>query len=334
MNTDRFFTLITDIDDKYIEEAENYKAKTSKLPVFISIAASALVLAGIAVTAVKLQKAGQIGTDETVPDTAVIESAAETFIGYIENNAAYARLHLLNYLQGEYPDDTVILSVTLSDAAYLNGSKGGYMPFDDQDKLKAALSKATAHTEDRQYEQFPWEDMRPIEVYYRHDGTTDNWIVANDGSLWGSRTSDTTEYDPFKNNYIPKEYAQDLVQLVMESYDFLEIDPITPDRIGDIKEAELNVEGQYYILTDTNKLKQLKECLTTAKPTTPSGCSWGTLELTLTYGQTITIALASDSCAIWHSDGKYYRYGSSDKAEEVYKLFDIDLSKLHAPKEE
>lgn len=329
MRNDTFFTIINSIDDKYIEEANTYKKQTTKIIPIITIAASALLIAGVAAT-IKFNNQTPV---ETVPDTAVIESAAETFIGYIENDAAFARLHLLNYLQGEYPDDTVILSVTLSDATYLNGSKGGYIP-DKQDELKAALSKATAHTEDRQYEQFPWEDMRPIEVYYRHAGTTDNWIVANDGSLWGSRTSDTTEYDPFKNNYIPKEYAQDLVQLVMESYDFLEIDPITPDRIGDIKEAELNVEGQYCILTDTNKLKQLKECLTTAKPTTPSGCSWGTLELTLTDGQTITIALASDSCAIWHSDGKYYRYGSSDKAEEVYSLFGIDLAKLHAPKED
>lgn len=325
MNTDRFFTLITDIDDKYIEEAENYKAKTSKLPVFISIAASALVLAGIAVTAVKLQKAGQIGTDETVPETAVIESAVEI--------KEYYFLHLRNYLLGEYPDDTVILSITPSDAEYLNGSKGGYIP-DNQDELKAALSKATAHTEDRQYEQFPWEDMQPIEVYYRHDGITDNWIVANDGSLWGSRTSDTTEYDPFKNNYIPKEYAQDLVQLVMQHYPILDINPISPDKIGNIREAVLKVDGQYYTLTDKQKLRQLKEALTTSEPTAPSGCSWCILELESTDGQIIRISLANDSCAIWHSDGKYYRYGSSDKAEEVYKLFGIDLSKLHAPKED
>lgn len=327
MRKDRFFTLINGIDDSYIEEAENYKTTSNKLPVFISIAASALVLAAIAGIAFKTHRPV---TDETAVEQNIEETIQETQTVTVKKDAVFARNNLLNYLQGEYPDDTVILSVTLSDAAYLNGSKGGYIP-DEQEDLKAALTEATAHMENKEYKSFPWEEMLPVEVYWSHGGITDNWILNSDGSLWGGQTSDTTEYDPFKNNYIPKEYTKDLVALVMKSYKFLEIDPVSPDQIGDIKEAELNVEGQCCTLTDKQKLQELKNALSAAEPTTPSGCSWGILELTLEDGSSITLALASDSCAIWHSDGKYYRYKN---AEEVYELFGIDLAKLHAPKED
>ena len=326
MRNDTFFAILNDIDDKYIEEAENYKKK-STMPLFISIAASAILLAGIVTAIIQSNKDNII---ETASEETVQETILETHSKTITNNAVFARNHLLNYLNGDYPDDTVILSVTLSDATSLNGSKGGYIP-EDQEALKAALTEATKHKQDKVYKSFPWEDMLPIEVYFCHDGITDNWILASDGSLWGGQTSDTTDYDPQKNNYIPAEHAKQLAEKVMESYNFLEIAPITPDQIGDISSAELNVEGSSYILTDKQKLKTLKDDLSNAKSNTPSGCSWGILELTLEDGRNITLALASDSCAIWHSDGKYYRYKN---AEEVYELFGIDLAKLHAPKED
>ena len=184
MRTDRFFMLLNDIDDKYIEEADTTRKQTTKLIPVLTIAASALLIAGIATVIIK-----------NLPDTAIKQTIEETV------------------------------------------------------------------------------------------------IVTN-------------------------------------------TEPVSPGEIGDIKEAKLTVEDNCYTLTDRQKLQKLKEALTDATSQTPSGSSWGILELTQTDGRTITIELASDTCAIWRSGDKYYRYGSSDNAEEVYSLFGIELGKLHAPKEE
>ena len=62
----------------------------------------------------------------------------------------------------------------------------------------------------------------------------------------------------------------------------------------------------------------------------PSGCPWATLRLTFADGNMVTVALASDGCNIWQSDGVYYKYGNREDAEKMFALFGINLAKLYA----
>ena len=53
------------------------------------------------------------------------------------------RMHLRSYVDGEYPEETVIVSVRPSEAVYLEGGEGGYIP-EDQEAWKAAIRRGTA----------------------------------------------------------------------------------------------------------------------------------------------------------------------------------------------
>ena len=134
----------------------------------------------------------------------------------------------------------------------------------------------------------------------------------------------------FKNNYIAPEDAAELAAKIRKVCDFFGADPIAPEQIGEIKLAELTVKGKTYRLEDPVKLGYLGNTIKNAKKHMPSGCPWVTLRLTFADGNMVTVALASDGCNIWQSDGVYYKYGNREDAEKMFALFGINLAKLYA----
>lgn len=244
-----------------------------------------------------------------------------------ENTAAYARMHLLRYVCDEYPDDTVIVSVKPSEAIYLAGGDGGYVP-EDQDAWKKAVEDATSRLQDKTYDVFPWIEMLPVCVGWYHDGLVDTWTLNKDGSLWGTHSPDD---DIFSKNYIAPEDAAPLAAMIMEVYDFLEIDPIEPAQIGEIRSAELTADGETRFLDDPDALKMLGDTLRSAE-FLPGGsaCFWELLTLSMEDGSTITLALAGDGCSVWLSDGIAWQY-ERGTAADLFALFGVDLRQLQPP---
>ena len=227
-----------------------------------------------------------------------------------------------NLRSGDLPNDTVAVIFYPTQPNIGNA----YIP-DDQDAWKTAITNATKHMQDKKYDVFPYADMRPIYFIWQHDGFDESWTLANDGSLWGGQNTPDSEL--FKNNYIAPEDAAGVAKLLMQAYDYLEISPVNPDQIKDIVKAELFIKGKTFVLEDDGGTKKLEDALRNCKRHTGSGCSFELLRLYIKDGKSVDIAIATDGCAIWHSDGIYYEYDKKE-VESLFGLFGVDLSKVYA----
>lgn len=226
-----------------------------------------------------------------------------------------------NLRSGDLPVDTVavIFYPTQPDIG------NAYIP-DAQDAWKTAITNATKHMQDKKYDVFPFADMRPIYFIWQHDGMNESWTLGNDGSLWGGQN--TADSDLFKNNYIAPEDAAEVAKLLMQAYDYLEISPVDPGQIKDIVRAELYIKGKTFVLENADGVKKLEDTLRNCKRHTGSGCPFELLRLYKKEGKPVDIAIATDGCAIWHSDGVYYEYDKKE-VEGLFKLFGVDLSKVY-----
>lgn len=226
-----------------------------------------------------------------------------------------------NLRSGDLPVDTVavIFYPTQPDIG------NAYIP-DAQDAWKTAITNATKHMQDKKYDVFPFADMRPIYFIWQHDGMNESWTLGNDGSLWGGQN--TADSELFKNNYIAPEDAAEVAKLLMQAYDYLEISPVDPGQIKDIVRAELYIKGKTFVLENADGVKKLEDTLRNCKRHTGSGCPFELLRLYKKEGKPVDIAIATDGCAIWHSDGVYYEYDKKE-VEGLFKLFGVDLSKVY-----
>ncbi len=226
-----------------------------------------------------------------------------------------------NLRSGDLPVDTVavIFYPTQPDIG------NAYIP-DAQDAWKTAITNATKHMQDKKYDVFPFADMRPIYFIWQHDGMNEFWTLGNDGSLWGGQN--TADSELFKNNYIAPEDAAEVAKLLMQAYDYLEISPVDPGQIKDIVRAELYIKGKTFVLENADGVKKLEDTLRNCKRHTGSGCPFELLRLYKKEGKPVDIAIATDGCAIWHSDGVYYEYDKKE-VEGLFKLFGVDLSKVY-----
>lgn len=226
-----------------------------------------------------------------------------------------------NLRSGDFPVDTVavIFYPTQPDIG------NAYIP-DAQDAWKTAITNATKHMQDKKYDVFPFADMRPIYFIWQHDGMNESWTLGNDGSLWGGQN--TADSELFKNNYIAPEDAAEVAKLLMQAYDYLEISPVDPGQIKDIVRAELYIKGKTFVLENADGVKKLEDTLRNCKRHTGSGCPFELLRLYKKEGKPVDIAIATDGCAIWHSDGVYYEYDKKE-VEGLFKLFGVDLSKVY-----
>lgn len=335
MRKEELFRTLVNIDDNYIDEAENYKPPkiNSKFMLYIGIVASLLVVAGVVVLATNLNndvasiEETEIETHLT-PTEAGIEGSDAIHIINETYNAADDHISMLHYVGDAVPEGSVAVFMYPTNSVHLQGHEGWYAP-DNQDDWKASINKAVDRAQDKEYDVFPDKDMMPIYFLWIHEGFKDRWRLAYDGSLWGERLNlDEWDSEPFKRNYIAPEDAVEVAAMLIQVYDFFGINPIKPEQICDITYAELSVKGKTYTLDDKDKLGYLESTLKNAKTVGASGCPWATLSLVRKDGTVISIALAYDGCAAWHSDGIHYKYGDPKTAESIFSLFGIDLSKI------
>lgn len=100
---------------------------------------------------------------------------------------------------------------------------------------------------------------------------------------------------------------------------------VTPEQLSGITSAMLRFSGKEIPLTDSVALEKLEAMLTQGKFSLGgTGCPFSAwLDLELENGERHTVALATDSCGVWMSEGNYYDYGSD--SEKLYDLFGVTL---------
>lgn len=100
--------------------------------------------------------------------------------------------------------------------------------------------------------------------------------------------------------------------------------PVTPSRLGDLKDATLVLDGKAYFLQPGNpKLQELNAILASGKPTGMMTACLFTSQLSVTTqdGFLYTVSVATDSCGCYLSDGVCYEF-PGDNAQ-LYQLFGV-----------
>ena len=224
-------------------------------------------------------------------------------------------MNLLSYVNNEYPEDKVIVSVKPTEAIDLAGGDGGYVP-PNQAEWEAAINTVTTRLQSIDRAD-PWETFEPIYVSWMHGEYEDVWQLCADGSLWGCHDAESGVHT---DNYIAAEDAVELTVLLQKAYDELAINPIVPEQINHAMAAELIMDDQSYSLDNSEQLSAITDYLSKGERIRSSRCFWHLLKLTLDSGETVEIALAGDGCDVWHSDGIYWRM-ENGKTAEILEMF-------------
>ena len=104
-------------------------------------------------------------------------------------------------------------------------------------------------------------------------------------------------------------------------------EPVKPEQLTGIQSATLRISGKELLLTEKASLNRLGEILSAGEyELGGTGCPFtALLNVTLESGETLTVALATDSCSVWMSEGYYYSFGSSNDSQDLYDLIGITL---------
>ena len=102
-------------------------------------------------------------------------------------------------------------------------------------------------------------------------------------------------------------------------------DAVKPEQLIGIVSATLRAKAEEYVLTDAAALDKLEAMLSSGKyELGGTGCPFtALLDVTLESGEILTVALATDSCGVWMSEGYYYSYGSD--SQPLYDLFGVTM---------
>ena len=99
----------------------------------------------------------------------------------------------------------------------------------------------------------------------------------------------------------------------------------TPEQLAGIVSATLRVKAEEFTLTDAATLDKLEAMLRVGKyELGGTGCPFtALLDVALETGEILTVALATDSCGVWMSEGYYYSYGGD--SQPLYDLFGVTM---------
>lgn len=102
-------------------------------------------------------------------------------------------------------------------------------------------------------------------------------------------------------------------------------EPVNPEQLHDITRATLRLSGKEIPVDDPAALAQLEGMLGSAKYSLGgTSCPFtALLDVQRQDGQVLTIALATDSCGVWMSEGYFYDYGND--SQPLYDLFGVTL---------
>jgi len=100
-------------------------------------------------------------------------------------------------------------------------------------------------------------------------------------------------------------------------------EPVTPEQLKGIACATLRQGEMKFTLTDAAALAQLEGMLCAGTYSLGgTSCPFtARLDVEMETGAVFTIALATDSCGVWMSEGYYYEYGSD--SQPLFDLFGV-----------
>lgn len=159
------------------------------------------------------------------------------------------------------------------------------------------------------------ETATELEGYLANSGMSvywnkEYWRITQDGALatW--------------ERYIAPEDAAEVLRLCQDPIRLMALgEAVTPDRLDEIEQAWLELDGTVYILEDRAKLRRLADRMSGAEESGGSECTFGgLLTMKLGDGSYVTVNLATDGCGVWLSEGRFF---SCDvEGESLYALFD------------
>ena len=188
-----------------------------------------------------------------------------------------------------------------------------YAVLPDQDAAIAAIEKAEALRIDGKATN--GEALTGLMVEYQNG----LWCFTESGAMC----------NPWER--VEPEDAAEIYALCMDTAKPLGFrDAIAPGDLRNITSATMKFDDQPVTITDAAALSKLEGWLTNSKAMGPGGAAcWFTAFLTLEMegGETVTIAIATDSCSTWMTEGVAYDYHVEN--EELFGLFS-----MKAPDEE
>ena len=186
-----------------------------------------------------------------------------------------------------------------------------YAVIEDQEAAVAAFEKATSA-------------IYSDEWWIKGDRTRGLFVEYN-GEIWDFVESGELVYALGR---VKAEDAADLYDLCAEAArEAGWKDAVAPEQLAGMVSATLR-QGDLALtltLTDGAALEKLEAMLVGGKYALGgTGCpftAW--LDVEVESGEVLTIALATDSCGVWMSEGYYYEYGSD--SQPLYDLFGVTL---------
>ena len=169
-------------------------------------------------------------------------------------------------------------------------------------------------------------------IWFENEKSYGIWIVYNDE--WTCMTDQGFIFDFAKRVNI--ENAARLYFLCLEeALNNGTGSPLRPENIPQISSATLEYQGTYTV-TDRSTLNDLRKILFTSKELRGGAACPFTAALTLEFEEKDAeiIYFATDSCAVWLTDGVYYEYFGYTDIEEIYNIFKEKGNELNYRDEE
>lgn len=218
-----------------------------------------------------------------------------------------------------YPIEAEVYPVCVAFEPTRVSVEGGdvrFLTFQDQDTAWQALTDALTHAKPGQGAK-AGEQLLGFQVYWYDEAQQQTlyWNLLDSGAL----------IDSYLGRVEPQD-AKPLFDLAMETIRRTSWqEPVRPAQLKGITSAALdwNDGTDPIVLTDPAALHKLEGWLTRSTESYPGQC-WFTAYLTLTTrdGETHTIALATDGCAVWRSNGVYYDSPLAD-SRTLFQLFGV-----------
>lgn len=262
------------------------KPKTAVLALIALILIGALA-AGCAFTGARLP-------DPEETDAAAVPSAEDTRAAAEPETIPSSSMTL----QKEREADKVCIAVLPTGISFAGGDFRYIIP-ENQQLWRSAYQRAV----DNVSEDLGWDGSSGYSICYGDAW----WEVTESGALLGVGS-------------VSPENGAELVALCRASLADAGINP--PASLEDftaIRGASLDWNGSHS-LSDPADLRKIENWLTRSTQIRGAGCWFtGMLTLELENGETRTIAMATDSCGTWMSEGVCYQYAGGN--EEFYSLF-------------
>lgn len=184
-----------------------------------------------------------------------------------------------------------------------------YAVIEDQEAAVAAFQKATGA-------------IYSNEWWIKGDRTM-GLLVEYNGEIWEFVESGELVYPLGR---VKAEDAADLYTLCVEAARAAGWkDAVKPEQLTGIVSATLRIQGETFPLTDGAALDKLETMLSSGTyELGGTGCPFtAKLDMELETGEILTIALATDGCGAWLSEGYYYSFGNDN--QPLYDLFGVTL---------